>query len=1636
MNRIYRLVFNRALGVTQVVPETAKSHSAGAQPTCGAHRPRRSVLTLAVASALLVTSGMALAAPPGYSNGGTPGPQTGGYGGAGSSTQSTGGGFGGGPGGATANHQAATVDAGSGAGSDGLNTSGGTAGTGGSAGSTESVDSTSSIGVGNTSGGRGGDGTGTAGGGGGGAGVVFSTTEASPGSGVAFGAINGGDGGNGGAGSNVDGSYGGGGGGGGTGVYFGAFVNGTIDPDAVIVGGKGGAAGTGASGGAGGTGVMLGSSAQVFSHGSITGGDGGEAANANSGTNDGGVGVLIAGDNAYFNNYGSVAGGWTANHLTQNAAILVEGDNNYVRYSNDATTSGDVRAIGTNNSLQIDSFGLIGATDSTIAGFDIIRAFPDSNWTFHGVVSNTADTTLQIDTGSRVSFDTLVLSGQDPSSEPGLIMTGGGVAEIRNPFYSGMTTVYSGTLVLHNSPNAAYVVNGGVLSGSGDDVSMTSLTGTGGVVTNYANLSLSPSTDGAFAGNVSVSQLNKLGNGVQTFTGDVTASMAIDGGVRIGDGQTTGTFNGDASGTGSLAFNRSDDVTYSGNASTALLSQLGTGTLILSGANTASLIDIDNGTLRADSDAALGHGIVSLFSGSTFAFGGSYNFANTFVLQGDATFDVADGTTGALTGMLANAGMHDMTKAGGGTLVIDGESQASRTVVTGGTLVIGSTSGSQARMDGYVQSIVSGTTVGGFGTVDKDLIVIGGTVSPGMSQIGTLTVNGTFGVQNGQVAIDLGAPGTNDKIVVGQDAAFDNAVVDVTDIGGMGAGVYRFLTFNGDLLFNGLTLGSTPVGQQLALRYVEDDKAFDIVDSTNTTLNYWNADGLASGTHAGGGSGTWSSTASVFSDAEGSATGAMSPQPGFAVFGGAAGTVTVDNSAGNVSARGMQFLSSGYRMTGDTLTLVASDGDAPIIRVGDGTTDGRGTVATIDNTVAGTDGLVKTDAGTLVLNGNNTYSGGTWINGGTLAGSTDTAFGTGDITMAEGSTLGFLADGMQVANRIIVAGDPTIDVASGTSSTLTGAIVDGTSAGDIVKTGGGTLRLTAANTYTGGTQVAAGKLIVGDGATHGSLVGNVLVDNAGTLAFDRSDDVAFAGNISGTGSVQKLGSNTLTLTGDSSAFSGTTSVEGGVLNLAGSLGGALVLSQGAVLTGSGSLGQVTVASGTRMTPGGDDAIAAFDVAGNLVFANGATYVVNTAADGNSDTVNVSGTAALGGAAVRSLQGSGTYKANTRYTILTANGGVQGAFASLSSNLAFLTPTLSYDPTHVYLDLTRNDVQFASLAQNANQAAVAAAVQSQSEGKAVYDAVVGLDAGVVPGALGQLDGESLASARTALVDDARQVREAVQRHVLTAGGDGAWTSVWGHWGDRGGSAGVDRLRSNGGGVLFGADRDLGGISLGVAAGTGDVTARSGSDSVQGHSRVAGLYAAAETGAWQWQAGVMYDWNRLDSHRSITVQGLAGRASARYDADVAQGYIDGGYAFNFEHGSLTPFVNVARVQVDQDAVHERNSDAALEVRSQNDGVTLGSAGLRGKLSVGEGISAHATLAYQQAWGDVRPTSTQRFVTGGDSFTVVGAPVARHAALADAGLTFAIARNMTVDASYHGLFGGGAKDQGARLGLTVKW
>uniref|UniRef100_UPI000B1E633C autotransporter-associated beta strand repeat-containing protein n=1 Tax=Novacetimonas hansenii TaxID=436 RepID=UPI000B1E633C len=83
----------------------------------------------------------------------------------------------------------------------------------------------------------------------------------------------------------------------------------------------------------------------------------------------------------------------------------------------------------------------------------------------------------------------------------------------------------------------------------------------------------------------------------------------------------------------------------------------------------------------------------------------------------------------------------------------------------------------------------------------------------------------------------------------------------------------------------------------------------------------------------------------------------------------------------------------------------------------------------------------------------------------------------------------------------------------------------------------GTTVLTGASTYTGGTNITAGTLQVGDGGTTGSITGDVA--DAGTLAFNRSDVSTFDGAVSGTGALNQIGTGTTVLTGASTYTGGT-----------------------------------------------------------------------------------------------------------------------------------------------------------------------------------------------------------------------------------------------------------------------------------------------------------------------------------------------------------------------------------------------------------------------------------------------------------------------------------------------------------------
>ncbi|EDI0807640.1 AIDA autotransporter-like protein ShdA, partial [Salmonella enterica subsp. enterica serovar Rissen] len=171
--------------------------------------------------------------------------------------------------------------------------------------------------------------------------------------------------------------------------------------------------------------------------------------------------------------------------------------------------------------------------------------------------------------------------------------------------------------------------------------------------------------------------------------------------------------------------------------------------------------------------------------------------------------------------------------------------------------------------------------------------------------------------------------------------------------------------------------------------------------------------------------------------------------------------------------------------------------------------------ATLDPASAtGWDGtsLIKQGAGTLILNAENTYTGGTTISGGTLVATNVDALGSGDVT-----------------------DDATLELNTG--GTFDNAI---SGSGQVVKSGDETLTLSGTNTYSGGTLISGGTLVASNVEALGT--GDV-TDNA-TLEMNTGGD--FINNIGGTGRVEKSGDDALTLSG-SNTYTGGTTINDGTL---------------------------------------------------------------------------------------------------------------------------------------------------------------------------------------------------------------------------------------------------------------------------------------------------------------------------------------------------------------------------------------------------------------------------------------------------------------------------------------------------------
>jgi alpha-L-fucosidase 2 len=342
--------------------------------------------------------------------------------------------------------------------------------------------------------------------------------------------------------------------------------------------------------------------------------------------------------------------------------------------------------------------------------------------------------------------------------------------------------------------------------------------------------------------------------------------------------------------------------------------------------------------------------------------------------------------------------------------------------------------------------------------------------------------------------------------------------------------------------------------------------------------------------------------------------------------------------------------------------------------------------ATISGVISGAGGLAASGNGTLTLSGANTYSGGTTVSGGTLVETLANSGGTGALTISAGGKVSYQA-GTYAQSKFsalnIIGGVFSADAASqnqvnhvskpvlmqgGTLTSINGL------AGPANDGGYGNFLLNAGTLTVSGTNqsvINSTTFAIANGGTF-----NVGVTGAAV-------DLLVASVING-GAVVKNGLGTMRLTGNNT-YTGATTVNGGVLQVNGSIGASVVtVAAGAALSGSGLIsGPVSVQAGATLAPG--PGLATLTVNNYLSLAGTVSLELSKSISGlTNDAVTVTSTLTLGGALVVTNIGPNTLAAGDTFKLFKA-GSFSGHFTSLSlpplaANLSWNTNSLAVNGT--------------------------------------------------------------------------------------------------------------------------------------------------------------------------------------------------------------------------------------------------------------------------------------------------------------------------------------------------------------------
>jgi fibronectin-binding autotransporter adhesin len=728
-----------------------------------------------------------------------------------------------------------------------------------------------------------------------------------------------------------------------------------------------------------------------------------------------------------------------------------------------------------------------------------------------------------------------------------------------------LTKAGSGNLILSNTGTSfgTLTANAGQVSIAAN-AAITGLSGSGGLNLQGGNLTLNASANSTFAGALSGSGgLTKAGNATLTLSGSSshTGTITVTNGTLVADGTL------------------SDSTISVGHAST-------TGGSVLMGSGSVGATTINNNGLISPGNSV---GTLSVASTLTWNSGGAYLWEIQGVEPNAAGTDwdlisVDTETVGAGTLVLPGSGQFTINGLAIGDFVFDGEEnytgnyfQIVRAAnVTGDTANLaffgtGLGSGSwsfavdtdglylnYSAPTGIIVFSPSGTVnqgdtdiatpSGPWGTIDQGFAVV-------MDGTGTLVMTNANNSYSGTTTVLSGTLRANVSSLNAADGAFGNAITAIT---------------------LGDTEGSANATLDIGASGVEVGRAINVVEGSSGTKTIGTS--LESGTALYSGNVLLDDSVDLTAGGTANATfsGEIAGDGGIDKVG--AGTVTL---TGPNTYEGSTTISSG--------TLVGSTASLPgAILNNANLVFNQTTNGTFANVISGSGSMAKTGGGTLTLDAENTYSGGTTVSAGTLVGSTTSLQGNianNAAVIISQSTNGTYAGNMSGSGTLALGGGAEVTLSG--SSTFSG----GTSIDDAA------VRATA-NTALGEGNVALsadGSLLAGSGVT----IDNAITVGVGELILYNEDFNAIGSGLPENWTVrtgatsEELGTST-TFTTTATQWNSTT---GGFFNYASATG----------LTSSASAGEQSGspdrALGVRQNVGLDPGAAInflFSTAGQVV----------------------------------------------------------------------------------------------------------------------------------------------------------------------------------------------------------------------------------------------------------------------------------------------------------------------------------------------------------------------------------------------------------------------------------------------------